>query len=136
MQLVHRNTSGRLPTSSFDFVNDAGEVIGYAQLRHRPSCSDDLPPEAGNHIYYEVDATHRGRGYGKTLLRLVLIEARRIGLDRVRLTVTDDNPASSHIIEDAGGQLVAEFTASTGELYRLFEISLCGLHRSTQPPCQ
>ena len=53
----------------------------------------------------------------------MLDEARRIGLQRVRLTVTDDNPASRHI-EDAGGQLVGEFIASTGELYRLFEISL------------
>jgi predicted acetyltransferase len=124
VRLVHRSTSGSLPTSSVDLLDDAGDVIGFAQLRHRPSCNADLAPEAANHIYYQVAELHRGQGYGKALLRLLLDEARRIGLDRARLTVADDNPTSRHIIEDAGGQLVAEFTARTGELYRLFEVSL------------
>jgi predicted acetyltransferase len=125
MKLVHRGTSGPLPTSSFDLVNDVGEVLGYAQLRHRPSHSADLPPEAANHIYYEIGEAHRGRGYGKALLRLVLDEARRIGLDRVRLTVDDSNPTSRHIIEGAGGMLIGEFILPpTGEPRRLFEILL------------
>jgi predicted acetyltransferase len=126
MRLVLRATSGPLPTSSYDMVDDAGEVVGYAQLRHQPSCNADLPPEAANHLYYEIAEPHRGQGHGKALLGLVLDEVRRIGLQAVRLTVMDDNPTSRHIIEDAGGQLVGEFTARTGELYRLFEVSLEG----------
>jgi predicted acetyltransferase len=124
MRLIHRSTSGPLPTSSYSLVDDTGEVIGYAQLRHRPSCNAALPPEAANSIYYEVAPEHRGQGHGKALLRLVVDEARRIGLNRVRLTVMEDNATSRHLIEDAGGVLVGEFTARTGELYRLFEISL------------
>jgi predicted acetyltransferase len=124
MRLVHRGTSSPLPTSSFNLVSATGVVIGYAQLRHRPSCNADLPPEAANHVYYEIAEAHRGQGHGKTLLRLVLDEARRIGLERVRLTVTDDNAISRHFIEDAGGQLIGEITARRGELYRLFEFSL------------
>jgi predicted acetyltransferase len=124
MELVHRITQGRLPASDYDVVNDAGEVIGFTQLRHRPSCNADLPPEAANHVYYEIAEAHRGQGHGKALLRLVLDEARRIGLDAVRLTVKDDNPTSRHIVEGAGGQLVGEFVSRTGELYRLFEIKL------------
>jgi predicted acetyltransferase len=122
MKLVHRSTSGRLPTSSYDLVDDAGQVLGFCQVRHRPSCNAALPPEAANHVYYEIAEPYRGQGHGKALLALVLVEARHIGLDRVRLTVAD--PTSRHIIEDAGGQLMGEFTARTGELYRLFEISL------------
>jgi predicted acetyltransferase len=124
MQLVHLGTSGPLPTSSFNLVIETGEVVGYAQLRHRPSCSAELPPEAANHVYYEIAEAHRGQGHGKTLLRLVLDEARRIGLDRVRLTVTDDNPASRHIVEGAGGVLAGEFNSRDREIYSLFEISL------------
>jgi predicted acetyltransferase len=123
MQLVHLSTSGRLPTSTYDLVDDAGEAIGYAQLRHQPSHSADLPEAAANHIYYEIAEAHRGRGHGKELLRLVVDEARRIGLDRVRLTVTSTNPTSRHIIQGAGGQLVGEFVSRTGKLYRLFEVS-------------
>jgi predicted acetyltransferase len=85
---MHCNTSGPLPTSTYDAVVD-GAIVGSCQIRHHPTN-----------------------------------EARRIGLGHVRLTVTDDNPTSHHIIEDAGGQLVGEFTARTGELYRLFEISV------------
>jgi predicted acetyltransferase len=125
MKLVHRGTSGPLPTSSFDLVNDTGDVIGFAQLRHRRSHNDDRPREAANNVYYEIAAGHRGRGYGKALLRLVLDEARRIGLDRVRLTVDDSNPTSRHIIEGAGGMLIGEFILPpTGEPRRLFEILL------------
>ncbi|MFZ1104611.1 MAG: GNAT family N-acetyltransferase [Hyphomicrobiaceae bacterium] len=124
MKLVHRITRGSLPTSEYDLVNNAGEAIGYAQLRHRPSCSDELPPAAANHVYYRIGEAHRGRGYGKALLRLVLDEARRIGLERVRLTVDDSNPTSRHIVEGAGGVLVAEFMRTTGERCRLFEIGL------------
>jgi predicted acetyltransferase len=106
-------------------MDDAGEVIGYAQLRHRPSCSDDLPPEAANHVYYEIAAAHRGQGHGKTLLRLVLDEARRLGMQSVRLTVDDSNPTSRHVIEGAGGVLIGEFVLpATGEPRRLFEIRL------------
>jgi hypothetical protein len=94
MKLVHRDTSGRLPTSSFDLVDDAGHVLGFAQLSHRPSGNADLPPEAGNNIYYEVSEAHRGRGHGKVLLRLVLIEVRRIGLPHVSRMTTPPRATS------------------------------------------
>jgi predicted acetyltransferase len=93
MHLAHRSTSGLLPTSSFDLANDAGDVIGDAQLRHRPSQNADLPPEAANHIYYEIAEPHRGQGHGKALLALLLDEARRIGLDRVRLNGDNRQPS-------------------------------------------
>ena len=64
MLLVHRGTSGPLPTSCFELLGDTGEVIGYAQLRHWPSCNADLPPEAANHINYEIAEPRRGHGHG------------------------------------------------------------------------
>jgi predicted acetyltransferase len=82
MHLEFRKTYGPLPTSKFELVNDAGEVIGYTRIRHRRSCNDDLPPEAGNNVYYEVAEAHRGRGYGNKLMGLALAEAKRIGLEK------------------------------------------------------
>jgi predicted acetyltransferase len=124
MRLLHRNTSGPLPTSSFDLVNDTGEVIGFCQVRHRPSRNADLPSEAANHIYYEIAKAHRGRGYGKTLMGLALAEAKHIGLEKVRLTVDDDNPVSRHIIERHGADWVRDFVCRQGRRVHLFEIML------------
>jgi predicted acetyltransferase len=126
MKLIHRSTSGPLPTSSFDFVATDGTVLGFAQVRHRPSCNADLPPEAANHVYYEIAAPYRGAGYGKILMGLTLAEAKRIGLDRARLTVLEGDPASKHIIQGHGGVWVRDFIARTGETYHLFEIDLAG----------
>jgi predicted acetyltransferase len=123
VELRHRSTQGRLPTSTFDLVLD-GEVIGFAQVRHRPSHNADLPPEAGNNIYYEISEPHRGRGYGKQLFGLALAEAKRIGLSAVRVTVLSDNPVSRHVIESHGAQWVADFVTAKGETYSLLSIDL------------
>jgi predicted acetyltransferase len=114
-------------------VNDAGEVLGFCQVRHRPSHNADLPPEAGNHIYYEIAKAHRGKGYGKALMGLALAEARRIGLDRVRLTCLADSPVSEHIIRSAGAVWLQDFVCRKGEHYCLFEISLPGPHKDCVP---
>ena len=66
MRLVHLKTEGRLPTSSYNLVAEGGDVIGFAQLRHRASQNQDLPPEAGNHVFYTIAEPRRGQGHGKT----------------------------------------------------------------------
>jgi predicted acetyltransferase len=124
MRLVHRSTSGKLPTSTYDLVSDAGDVLGFCQLRHRPSCAADLPAGAENSIYYEVAKAYRGRGYGKQLMGLALAEARRIGLETVRISVDDDNPTSRHIVETHGAVWVATVERKDGGLCHLFEIIL------------
>jgi predicted acetyltransferase len=130
MHLVHRNTSGRLPTSSYDLLSDDGQVLGFCQVRHRPSHSADLPESAGNHLYYEIFEAHRGRGYGKELMALALEQARRAGLQHVRLTVDDDNPASRHIIESYGAVWLATFRREGGGDTHLFEVDLRALLNS------
>jgi predicted acetyltransferase len=124
MNLVHHYTQGPLPTSRFDLVDDAGQVVGFTQIRHRPSCADDLPPEAANNIYYEIDEAHRGHGYGKALMGLALKEAKRIGLRKVRIAVDGENSTSRHIIEAHGAVWLRDFINRTGERYHLYEVAL------------
>jgi predicted acetyltransferase len=93
-------------------------------VRHRLSCNGNLPPDAGNHVYYQISEPYRGRGYGKELMRLALAEAKRIGLQKVRLTVLGDNPTSRRIIEMNGGVRLRDFVSRTGESYHLFEVDL------------
>jgi predicted acetyltransferase len=123
MRLVHRKTYGPLPTSEFELVNDSGEVLGFAQIRHRPSRSHDLPPEAVNNLYYQIEGPYRGRGYGKALMGLALAEAERMGLGKLLIAVDDDNPASRHIIESHGAVWVAKFPREGGADTHLFEVT-------------
>jgi predicted acetyltransferase len=75
-------------------------------------------------VYYSVAEPHRRKGHGKVLLRLLLEEARAIGLSAVRVGCDASNTASRRIIEANGGQFVGEFTDRTGEQALLFEIRL------------
>jgi predicted acetyltransferase len=51
-------------------------------------------------------------------------EAKRIGLENVRLTVEDDNAISGHIIESHGAVWLPKFIRKEGGFCHLFEIDL------------
>jgi predicted acetyltransferase len=59
---------------------------------------------SGGHIGYVIRPSQRRRGYGTTLLRLGLEQARARGLERVLLTCSETNIGSRRVIEANGGQ--------------------------------
>jgi predicted acetyltransferase len=81
---------------------DEGEVVAGVRLRLRLNPALELE---GGHIGYDVRPSARRKGFGSLALRLALLEARRRGLERVLLTVDDDNHPSIRIIEKNGGTL-------------------------------
>ena len=119
MRLIHRSTSGPLPTSTFALVGDTGTVLGFCQVRHRPSCNADLPLEAANHIYYAIAEPYSGRGYGKELMWLALAEAKRIGLERVRISCLRDHAISRRIILGHRRRLATGLRLQAGRALRL-----------------
>ena len=102
--LEHRGTSGPLPTSEYDLVVN-GKIVGKMQLRHQPSAGIGVPSHMASHIYYEVFPEERNKGYAKLMLSLGLLEARRIGLSEVIITVLEDNTPSRRVIEKNGGEM-------------------------------
>ena len=82
-----------------------GRIVGCACLRHRLEYDDD-DPDFASHIGYSVRPDEQGRGYGKAQLRLVLREARRLGLGDVRIICRDLNTASRRVIEGCGGRFL------------------------------
>jgi predicted acetyltransferase len=76
----------------------------------------------------------RRLGHGTALLRLVLIEARAQGIERVRVTCDDDNIGSIKVIERNGGVLSGHGTSTkTGKPIRQYWIEK-PIHESPPPP--
>ena len=93
---------GFVAHSTFWLVNAAQEILGVTNIRH------ELTPalrEYGGHIGYGVRPSVRRRGHATELLRLSLVQARRLGINRVRVTCDCDNTASASTILRNGGEL-------------------------------
>lgn len=85
-----------------------GDFCGSVSLRWQAG-TDALPPHSLGHIGYAVVPWKRGRGYASEALRLILVEARSIGLGQIEITTDPDNRASQRVIERNGGRFVETF---------------------------
>jgi predicted acetyltransferase len=90
---------GRVHCTYF-WITEGEEFVGYLALRH--SLTQWLLDEGG-HIGYSVRPSRRRQGHAARAVALALGPAAELGLDRVLLTVDEDNPGSRRVIEGAGG---------------------------------
>jgi predicted acetyltransferase len=81
---------------------DNETYIGRLSIRHR--LSEELQVYGG-HIGYQIRPTMRNNGYGKKILALGLVEAKKVGLSTVLLTCDVNNIPAKKIIEQNGGTL-------------------------------
>jgi len=77
-----------------------GMPVGTGKLRHRLT---EKLMEDGGHIGYAISPSYRNRGYGKILLKLLINEAMKIGIDRILITVQNHNTASIQVAIANGG---------------------------------
>jgi predicted acetyltransferase len=85
-----------------------GEFCGVIGLRWQHG-TNALPPHCLGHIGYSVVPWKRRRGYATLALRLLLPEAKTVGLEYVELTTEPSNIASQRVIEANGGILIERF---------------------------
>ena len=107
--------AGMVPQSTFWLI-DNREFIGRASVRH--SLNENLT-RVGGHVGYEIRPAMRGRGYGKLILRMALLKAKDLGLERALVTCDSTNIASRKIIEASGGALENEFSQGDGKPSKL-----------------
>ena len=93
--------NGYVPATMYWLI-DNDEVIGRVQIRH---VLNDYLLNYGGHIGYYIKPSKRRMGYGRKILKLSLIEAKKIGLKKVLLTCDEGNIGSQKIIESCGGVL-------------------------------
>jgi predicted acetyltransferase len=92
---------GFVPQSEFWLV-DGDEYLGLLKLRHELIESLYV---IGGHIGYEIRPSRRGEGHATRMLALGLLEAKRLGFERVLLTCDDDNVASYRVMEANSAKL-------------------------------
>ncbi|TGQ36457.1 MULTISPECIES: GNAT family N-acetyltransferase [unclassified Mesorhizobium] len=97
-----------------------GEAAGSIGIRWQPGTAA-LPPHVLGHIGYAVVPWKRWRGYATEALRLMLGEARAIGLPFVEITCKPDNLPSQKVVLANGGRFIKRFfeDAAYGEAERL-----------------
>lgn len=99
-----------------------GTVVGCIELRH--TLNESLAV-IGGHIGYSVVPLERRKGYATKMLELVLLEAKKAGLDKVMLTCDTDNVSSCKTIERCGGKREQETPfVLDGETYFKYWIEL------------
>ena len=79
--------------------------VGIGKIRHALT---DFSREYGGNIGYAISSKHRGKGYGNTILKLLLEKAREMKIEEILLTVDKYNYASKKVIENNGGTLIKE----------------------------
>ena len=84
------------PVSFHYWAVDNGKFIGEFELRME--FPEKVMLDIGS-IGYAVRVSEQGKGYGKAILRLGLELAKHHGMDRVLLTINDENKASIHVCE-------------------------------------
>ena len=89
----------KVPTTTYWLYAD-GVPVGFGKVRH---CLTDALRKAGGHIGYAIAPAHRGKGYGKELLRLLLREANKMGIEKALVTIRLDNLASQAVAFANGG---------------------------------
>lgn len=111
-----------VPYNTYWLTNDMNEILGV--IRIRTSIDNEYVRKYAGHIGYDISPFHRKQGYGKEILRLGLIKARALGLDKVLVTCFSDNNGSIKIIENNRGALESEiFKENDNKLMRRYWIN-------------
>lgn len=92
---------GYVPQNIYWLFADS-RPVGIGKLRHY---LNDFLREHGGHIGYCIRPSERGKGYGKTILREVLKEAKEKGISEALLVCDETNTPSRKVIEANGGCL-------------------------------
>jgi len=105
------------------WLMDSEKWLGVITIRHTPSANKDFPPELVSHISYDIRPEEQGKGYGKEVLKLGLVEAKKLGLKEVFIVCNEDNLRSKGVIESNGGKLIYDIYVPTiGQNVRKYEI--------------
>ena len=86
----------------FYWAIEGNKIIGHASIRINPEIDESILKYAG-HIMYGVVPSKRGQGIGSIICHLLIKEMKKLGYQALIITCSEDNIASSKVIEHNGG---------------------------------
>ena len=97
---------GLVPATTYMavLIND-DSLVGMIDIRHR---LNDYLFNFGGHIGYSIRKSERRKGYATEMLRLALIECKKLNMEKVLITCDKDNIGSSKTIINNNGILENE----------------------------
>lgn len=113
---------GLVPDSVFFLLDESRDrLLGAVNIRHY--LNDSLLKEGG-HIGDGIRPSERRKEYATEMIRLALIECKKLGIDKVLMTCDKENIASAKSIIKNGGILENEFVNSDGKVEQRYWISI------------
>lgn len=119
---VKTATEDRVPDSVFFLLDEEkNRLLGAVNIRHDLNAA--LLQEGG-HIGAGVRPSERRKGYATEMIRLALLECKKLGIDRALVTCDKENVGSAKAIVKNGGVLENDFVNSDGEVEQRYWITL------------
>ncbi len=113
---------GKVPDSVFFLLDeDRNILLGAVNIRHH---LNDYLLQYGGHIGDGIRPSERRKGYATEMIRLALLECKKLGITKVLMVCDKSNIASAKTIIKNGGILENEFTNDDGEIEQRFWITL------------
>ena len=111
---------GKVPDSVFFLLDEERNILlGAVNIRHY--LNDYLLKYAG-HIGDGIRPSERNKGYATEMIRLALIECKKLGINKVLMVCDKDNIASAKTIIKNGGILENEFINDSGKIEQRYWI--------------
>lgn len=113
---------GLVPDSVFFLLDiDRNRLLGAVNIRHY---LNERLLKDGGHIGDGIRPSERGKGYGTEMVRLALIECKKLGIDKVLMVCDKTNPASRKTIINNGGILENEVIDEDGVIEERYWINI------------
>ena len=91
----------KVPSTGF-WLYENGRPVGFGKLRHFLT---EALLENGGSVGYAIRPDARNRGLGKKLLSLLMAEGRKLGLEKMLLTIQNHNIPSIRVALANGGRI-------------------------------
>ena len=119
---INEPKDGKVPDSVYFLLDVERDILlGAVNIRHY---LNDYLLQFGGHIGDGVRPSERRKGYATEMIRLSLIECKKLGINRVLMVCDKTNVGSAKSIIKNGGVLENEFVDNNGKTQQRYWIEV------------